>query len=165
MKTSLVIIDMQESFVDYACDKKVSGVYLRKIESICRAIRTAKKHGWTIVVVEYEGYGYTIDPIVEAIGKYRKVRVVTKCIDDGSDELEPLLKRLKIQRVVYTGCNSDACVLATVKEMVKYEMPKVRHQVYIPGTMTFNSTTIRANSPAVIRKHLHYCPSISRLVA
>lgn len=165
MKTALVIIDMQTEFVDYACDKKVSGVYLRKIESICRAIRTAKKNRWPIVVVEYRGYGYTINPIVAELGKYKKVKVVTKRYDDGSDKLAPVLKSLKIHRVVYTGCNSDACVLDTVSGMLRWKMKHAKHQVYIPGTMTFNKTTVKANSPEVIRNMMQYRPTISRLVA
>lgn len=156
---ALIIIDMQYDFVDYHnCRSRIQRMYKSRILSIRKSIRFAKNNLWNIIVVEYRGYGPTLVDIKDEIGSY-KYHTCMKSENDGTPSLSRLFKRLKITEAYYCGCNADACVLDTWRGMrgenYSHGVPNCRHVVYVPGSMTFDCRTIRANSTNVIKEYYY----------
>ena len=111
MSYTLVIIDMQPYFP--ACKKVV--------KSVCDYINKAKKYGQPIILVEYYECSDSHKKILEAIGSYGMVYLVSKNQNNGSCEVADALKRNKLPnnlRVV--GVNTSACVKDTVYGLLEY---------------------------------------------
>lgn len=104
MPGALVIIDMQVHFI---------GPFAKRaIGAIQREINFAKRANDMIILLEYDGYGPTVKPILRTIGDYEH-HVVTKVIDDGSSYLKKYLPE-KPSYIKIAGVNAGACVRQTV---------------------------------------------------
>lgn len=102
----LVIVDMQPRFEAANCANTT--------ENIIKLVKAAKKNRWRLSVLEYHGFGPTNENIVNAVGRYRKAKYITKFDDDGSSELAEAW-RIKgpVEDFLVCGVNYTACVART----------------------------------------------------
>lgn len=118
-RASLVIVDMQPGFH--------SSQQPWLIENISREIRLAKRRREPIVLLRYHGGSeehkdcWKVDSrIINAIGNYSKVALMTKDVADGSEQVIEGLKKMKefpVKQIKITGVNTDACVAETVNSL------------------------------------------------
>jgi len=106
-KKTLIIIDMQESFVSSA--DRIAG-------TVCGLVRHAKKEQWPIIIVEITFSGKTLQPILEEIGpSYELVARVQKSKMDGGAEIIECIEELSWPlHTVVCGVYGDQCVSHTV---------------------------------------------------
>lgn len=155
MSPAVVVIDMQPGFANEMYEpyisKPVRRAWQKKLKGIQHAVKTARNKGWKIIFVEYKGMGRTIGPIsklVKGLGP-KRVMTVVKNQDDGSRQVRKAMRALKVDRVYLTGCNADACVLATWGGLTNYG--SVPHSyVYLPGVMSFNDHSVRCHRNSFI---------------
>jgi nicotinamidase-related amidase len=108
MNYSLVIIDMQPSFI---AAKQSS---LRK--PILREIALAKKHNRQIIVVHFARYGRTINYILKELKGYKNKSFVRKNDVDGSDKTNRVLKNNNVR---ICGIEASECVFETASGLSK----------------------------------------------
>lgn len=108
MARTLLIIDMQVGF------RSAKNLDLQ--ERIAHEVRLAKKRRAAIVVVEYDGFGKTHDPIHNAIGDYKLQATVHKNRDDGSEEVVVAANKngFDVKHWRVCGVNIAYCVNKTV---------------------------------------------------
>ena len=91
----------------------------KRTQRYCQTeIRKAIKKNVPILFVEYDSCGDTepsLTSIVEA-SKYKKAYTITKCSDDGSNDILKFMRKNKIPRSDFRICgvNTDCCVRDTV---------------------------------------------------
>lgn len=105
---TLVIIDMQPDFIgEYNQDL---------ILTICTLIRHAKQNEWPIILVEFSGYGYTVEPIREAISDYPCCETILKSNQDGGQEILDCIHSHPAWPLDLLVCGifGDECVAETV---------------------------------------------------
>ena len=114
---ALVIIDMQSEF-NSAHDAKTK-------RSIINQIKKAKSDNIPIVNVSYTGCGDTIGAIKKHLDNYHLVGHTKKNMDNGSRGVQYVIKKFeqtlgeKIEHLIITGVNTEACVLDTCRGLVK----------------------------------------------
>lgn len=114
MKT-LVVIDMQPNFKS-ACD-------IDTVIAVSNEIVSAKKNNFPVLFVEYKHKDCKKihKGLIDLVGDYDKKFVVKKQRDDGSLEVIKAInmKNFPIKNLRVCGVNSDCCVWATVKGLLK----------------------------------------------
>lgn len=120
---TLVIVDMQESFLD--SDQ-------RRVKMHCkRLIKKAVQDRAPIIFLEYKGYGPTMDPLIKALGNYKNAYFLEKDDPDGSSEVQKALLKWKLpsNRLCIAGVNTDQCVFETATVLTG-RLPKARIEVH-----------------------------------
>jgi nicotinamidase-related amidase len=121
---TLCIIDMQEWF-----GVNPSSMVANNVE---REIYQAMHDGATILFVEYQDCGNTIDRLTQIVrdSAYTKHHSITKKYDDGSKEIITAInnKKLPIKHLKVVGVNTDCCVLHTVSGL-KSELKSTKIEV------------------------------------
>jgi hypothetical protein len=96
------------------------------VKSIKREIELSKKHGWPIVVLEYDECGRTKSSILSKLWHYPYKHVTKKSFDDGSCEAVSAIRQFtKSKNIRIVGVNTDACVTDTargLKELYHYNV-------------------------------------------
>jgi len=118
---TLVIIDMQTGFID-GCD--ATGAE----NVICKMVEHARQQKWGILVVEFDGYGDTIDSIAQAVGGYEMAHDVVKDHMGGGEEvMECLNRHPELPRdLVVCGIFGEQCVSRTIYELcLMQEIPVI----------------------------------------
>jgi nicotinamidase-related amidase len=116
--SALLVIDMQREALEGCPD--TAGV----IERINQLADRARRSGAPVVFIQHEGLdelrrgtpGWEIDPSLERDGAH----LVPKAYRDAfaETELEDLLRRLGVRRLILTGVHSDFCVQMTTLSAV-----------------------------------------------
>jgi len=116
--SALLVIDMQREALEGCPD---AGAVIERINALSRRAREA---GAPVIFIQHEGDGelergtpgWEIDPSLERDGAH----LVPKTYRDAfaGTELEELLERLGVGRVVVTGAHSDFCVQMTTLSAV-----------------------------------------------
>jgi nicotinamidase-related amidase len=105
MKYTLVVVDMQSRF------NAANGERVRK--NCLREIMKAIKNELPIIFLEWEGEEVTLPELTEPCKD--NFYVETKRTDDGSTEVEKIVRRHKLPKTFRVcGVNTDCCVRATV---------------------------------------------------
>ena len=120
-KNVLCIVDVQTGFVSHE--------YAR--DGVKEEIDNAIQRGWTIVVLEYVGYGRTDKGIRDKMANYDKVFYALKNDDNGADELITILSHLGVgspREVRFCGVNTCCCVRDTAYNYGR----KVRNYPKVP---------------------------------
>ena len=103
----LVLIDLQPAFLDD--ENPIIGAVISEI-------RSAKKKGQPIIVVELEGYGRTYGCVMDLLWGYERKIVVSKQHRDGSSSIIDALEKMGVQNcssMVICGVYLDQCVYET----------------------------------------------------
>ncbi len=112
MSRTLVVIDMQYDFWAAREEGVIAGCQ--------KQIRKAKRFGWPIVFVEYDGCCATLPELRELANDHPYTTYITKNDDDGSDEVLECLERFgwpnRTLRVC--GVNAFCCVAETVNSLL-----------------------------------------------
>jgi len=89
------------------------------VENICRLIDHAKAHNWVIIVLEFVGYGETLEPIRQRLAGYGNFYTVPKHAEDGSSAVLAKLKALQLSPKHYCACgvSVNVCVRLTVSSL------------------------------------------------
>lgn len=104
----VVVIDLQPHFAA-SCDKRL-------LANAERELRRARENNWPVMVVEYAGYGKTHDCLRNVLKGYKPKKVVTKSMDDGSNDIIGHCDQLEWpkEHFIVFGVNANACVRQTV---------------------------------------------------
>ena len=119
-KQAVLLIDMQDSFVDYLPEGEADRIIRNQI----KVIRRCGREGIPIGLVEYESEGRTIDSLLDEIEEIKDdthIFYVLKHCDNAfrETELEETLRRLGIEELCLMGINASACVWDTAEDAVK----------------------------------------------
>ena len=106
----LVVVDVQPGF-------DTAG-YEPMQRAAIRAIKHARKHNYTILFLEFDGYGRTYPRLLAASGRQQKNRL-NKGRDGGGYVIHPWLEDHHITPAVIRVCgiNRNACVADTVSDL------------------------------------------------
>jgi len=103
----LVVVDVQPGF-DTAKDV---------IDPVCKLVIKAIADGMPIVILEFDPTRFddTYTQVTDLCKGYNKTLVVTKDMDDGSEEVISALRNAgyKYPRILLCGVNFEFCVFAT----------------------------------------------------
>jgi len=108
MNRTLIIVDMQDYFVDRN-ERRI-------IPAVLKLIQYAKSNGWGIIVLEFDGCGKTIKEIAEKIKKYEHLVNILKYSEDGGEEILHFTNNNPrwSKDFVICGVYGDMCVAGTV---------------------------------------------------
>lgn len=115
---SLLLIDLQDHFID----KLIKSSYDRLICRTLEEIERAKANDEYIFIINYSGYGPLTKVIAKALRGYKKRHTIEKQHDDGSNPLVEYLKnkKIKIEKSPKVGgVNTTCCVGSTVFSLRK----------------------------------------------
>lgn len=112
MAYTLVVIDMQEIFK--------SATHINPLVGVTREVMIAKTKKYPILYVEFDE-ARTLSQLTNLVKKYSKYAKVMKRFCDGSSDIIRALRRKNFpnNKLRICGVNSDACVLDTVKGLLK----------------------------------------------
>jgi len=113
----VILIDMQQLFV-----KKIKKKNRKRIiENQVFIIRWCVRENIPIVVLEYKGWGKTIDVLTEELKKVRDIRIVSKSYENGfyNTELAYILNEKNVKNLFLMGINASACVRRTANGAIK----------------------------------------------
>ena len=110
MKDALLIIDLQDEFIDMKLDS-----YQMFIAQVVTCIKQYKKLKKPILLVDYYDSGETVPEITKAIGTYERCYPILKDDEDGSWQIAHVVEKLKLNKLHISGVNGCACVLETVQ--------------------------------------------------
>jgi nicotinamidase-related amidase len=115
MKSPLVVIDVQDAFIDSLRDDKE--LYL---DHVCKEVRKARSQNRLVILVQYRGEGPTNTRIRKALAGYPNRTIVYKRHNGGATEVHNRLQKLlpKAKRLAVCGVNLDCCVLETVQGLI-----------------------------------------------
>lgn len=134
MSYSLVIIDMQPEF------KAAKGK--RVYNAVMCEIKQAIKKRAAIVFVEFGNYNEvphtrTRKGLRLATSKYDRVFTTVKLQNDGGDKIMNMIVKNNLSRKIRVcGVNTDACVVSSVRGMVRASEKKVKINVIADGCAT-----------------------------
>lgn len=127
---ALVIVDMQSSFVERDGNQNTDRnkkIITNVINNIIETIEIAKQRGIYIAIIEFEGYGSTIEVIRNSVKNYDKVKYFTKSTDGmfeksgkSKDKILSFFIEHQINNIVFTGVNGGACVFASIFDSLRY---------------------------------------------
>jgi nicotinamidase-related amidase len=100
---ALVVIDMQPNF------STAAPIIPQVVELVKSAIKEEKR----ILIVEFAHHEKTHEEILKEVQNYKKVKIIKKSSNDGSNEVMKALGPRPIELEV-CGVNLGACVQATV---------------------------------------------------
>jgi nicotinamidase-related amidase len=115
MKSPLVVIDVQDSFIDsLRADKEL---YL---DHVCKAVKKARSEERLVVLVQYQGEGPTNARVRKVLAGYKHRTIVYKRRNGGATEVHNRLQKLLpgAKRLTVCGVNLDCCVLETVQGLI-----------------------------------------------
>ncbi len=119
MKT-LIIIDMQDSFLKYSNRDKQKEIEELKL-NIIDLIKVYMVNGWPILVVEYYGNDETCQEILSIVGGYDKLYLISKDECDGSEEVIGAIDEFGLPNSLnICGVYSDECVFQTKEGLKEY---------------------------------------------
>jgi nicotinamidase-related amidase len=130
---TLVIVDMQPYF--YTSNKPLS--------QVLSLIKTFKKHGKNILLLEFANCGDSYDEIYDAIGEYEHFDWAEKKFNAGGFELNDILlsHNALCNKFYFCGVNSYFCVKETAQEFARYlTNRKVNYQFYFVEEACWCST-------------------------
>lgn len=120
MKT-LIIIDIQDNFLEYSDPIKVKEIKELKL-NIIDLIKVYMVNDWPIILVEYSGNYKTCKEISDIIDKYHKLYLVTKNQCDGSEKIMDVIHDYNLPRSLnICGVYSDECVFRTKRGLEDYD--------------------------------------------
>lgn len=107
---TLVIIDMQEGFMDKYGDERSIAPAIRSL------IKCARRNEWPIIIVEYKGSHETIEEISIALEGYPHQETVIKTDNDGGYKVIKCLEDHPAwsTNLLVCGIYGNACVPSTV---------------------------------------------------
>lgn len=108
---AVLLIDMQDRFLKDLSEKTREIL----IEEQINLIDDCSRMKVPIIVLEFKSFGKTIPKLASEIGKLKEVTVIEKDFNSGFEEtnLDLVIKRLGVQRLVLTGINASFCVRST----------------------------------------------------
>jgi len=127
------------------------------IDNIQREIRSAKKCGDGIIILEYEGCGRTDKRVLRTLGKYPKGLVRYKDDCDGSEIAVETMEARKFDttKVKIVGVETDACVEATIMGL-SYLLPSA-DIILVADACNHETRTQRNHGRSKIRrKNIRY---------
>ncbi len=109
--TGVILIDMQRDFVSYSEETK------RQLQAQERLLKYSARYDIPVVVLEYVGYGQTLDLLMRTLKKVPRRQFIGKADDDGftNSKLVRTLRAWSICNLCLTGVNASACVKETAK--------------------------------------------------
>ncbi len=121
---TLVIVDMQDEFVDYEWNYDENEIpidYTEIVPGICSLVQYAIKNCWSIIFVEFDPYGTTIEILSELVADYQHFMAVQKYGQDGGPQvIECLQEHPQWSRhLLVCGLYGDACVPSTVQGLLR----------------------------------------------
>lgn len=117
LERTLVIIDMQDHFVDTN-----KPLLYDLVSTICKLIKHAKQEKWAIIIVEYLDTSHTNTTIVECLGDYPHQETVIKQNEDGGREIVECLNnnRTWSLNLLVCGVYGHQCVASTVAGLFEH---------------------------------------------
>lgn len=110
---TLVVIDMQDSFG--------SSRHANVIKACQREIKLAIRRKYAIIFLEFEHCGSTNSALTNLVQGYDKVYFKTKPDNDGSYEVNEVIKQYNLyHNVRVVGVNTSYCVYDTVEGLRSY---------------------------------------------
>ena len=111
-KIAVVLIDMQEFFL-----KRIEKAIVKEmVRNQSTVINFCASHKIPVIVLEYEGVGRgkTISPLQQELKKTPTI-VIRKPHNSGfrDTDLDDVLKKLKVKKLVLMGINANGCVQDT----------------------------------------------------
>lgn len=109
---TLLCIDLQSRFNVHH--------HSRVVNNAEREIRQAIQDNAHIMLVEYAGYGPTVDQLADVAKQHSKVYRIEKNHDDGSAEVVDAIKQHGLpEQLKVCGVNTDVCVYYTTHNIHK----------------------------------------------
>ncbi len=109
--TAVIVVDMQDSFLDHLKrDEKK-----KEMPNYIEVLKHCKKHNVPVFVLEYKGHGQTTQELQYRILDLEQKVVITKTHMNGfiDTSLHEYLKKAKINTVYLVGVAASACVKST----------------------------------------------------
>jgi len=118
----VLLIDMQDRFFNLLEQDTRDELVAQQI----RVIRTCAQQDIPLVVIEYQGFGTTIESLACEITQVPRTLTITKKGSDGfiGTKLHKALRRLGAKKLALMGMNASCCVRDTAESAVsrKYEI-------------------------------------------
>jgi nicotinamidase-related amidase len=114
MRYTLIVIDMQQSFLDglYSSDRSDC------VANVKREINKAVKNGSPILFVEFKDWGHTIKELIPQ--SYSNISFVTKNKRSGAEEIVQELNRQRwSDKIKVCGIFTNQCVKESVIDLIK----------------------------------------------
>lgn len=113
IRPAVVLVDMQTRFVDNLSPVKRDRIIKEQI----KVIHFCAEMALPLFVLEYIGYGQTIDLLKSEIEYVHQVTLLLKDLNDAFSEprLDAKLADLLVNELIITGINASSCVFATAR--------------------------------------------------
>ncbi|MDP2908607.1 MAG: isochorismatase family cysteine hydrolase [Nanoarchaeota archaeon] len=110
---AVLLIDMQAPFLKSILTEEQT----KEIPYQIGVLDYCKQKNIPVFVLEYEGYGPTIEVLKEKVDSLEKKVYVTKSCDDGftGTDLAEQLRKHNIDTLLLMGINATACVISTAE--------------------------------------------------
>lgn len=116
MKTPLVVIDMQEEFLEFMGNWRDEYV-----EQVALQVKRARRAERPIILIRYVGCGPTVKEISSLVSDYELCAVRSKDQNSGSKEVVEALRELEVDTkwLSVCGVNMSHCVQETIEGLTK----------------------------------------------
>ena len=113
----VILIDMQHLFIKNLKRKNRKRIIANQIF----VIRWCVQENIPIVVLEYRGWGETINVLTKELEKVRNMIIITKPYDNGFSytDLKCILNKRNAKNLFLMGINASACVKRTARGAVE----------------------------------------------
>ena len=114
----VVLIDMQSRFIE----QLKGGVAEHLMTAQLQVLAHCAARDIPLVVLEYDGFGLTVEPLQGAIRRVLRHTFVVKGTDDGFNtcQLYGVLQAYEAETILFMGINAEACVRDTAASALRH---------------------------------------------
>ena len=133
----IILIDMQENFVEALKEKDKRRIIANQIF----VIRWCAQNDISIVVLEYEMCGETIEVLAQELKEIKNLETIPKPYDNGfcGTELDYFLNKIDARNLFLMGINASACVKSTAEGAIEKGFEIITSSDVIAGCNSDNS--------------------------